>query len=172
MKAQTFASFRVAHTFEKAAVESVRCLHVRGFDALRLPVCDAHQERTAGGPRDARLTRDPSTSWDRGAQYGAPAQHPNTDTYCSSGGKAGAWRWLPCLYVRKSRNNWKCSLVSQSESSDESSPEVSRKPSVQEVNLHSSKYGSRGSVIIRHCGSNNWISLIFSSSRQICVLPH
>lgn len=36
------SSYRVAHTFEKAAVESLRCLYVRKFDTLRLTLCHAH----------------------------------------------------------------------------------------------------------------------------------
>lgn len=74
------SSFRAAHTFEKAAVESVRRLHVGELDALRLPLCHAHPGRPIGGARDTRLAGDAATSPNGGAKHRAPTQHPNTDT--------------------------------------------------------------------------------------------
>lgn len=74
------STYRVAHTFEKAAVESVRCLYVRELDTLRLPLCHAHQGRPIGGTLNPNLTGYPTATPNRGAKYRGPAQYPNTDT--------------------------------------------------------------------------------------------
>ena len=74
------SSHRVAHTIEKATVESVRCLYVWELDTLRLALCHAHQGRPIGGTLNAHLTGYPAASSNRGTKYRAPAQHPNTDT--------------------------------------------------------------------------------------------
>lgn len=79
---------RVAHAFEKAASESVRCLYVRVFHPLRLPLCHAHSSRPIRDARNAHLNDHAPSSQTRRAEYRAFARYPNANTYCLPGGKA------------------------------------------------------------------------------------
>lgn len=72
-------SCRVAHSFEKAKVESFGRLYVWELNALRFPLCYAHPDRTVGDAADTSLNDHPSTSPNRGAKHGALAQHPNAN---------------------------------------------------------------------------------------------
>ncbi|CAG02398.1 unnamed protein product [Tetraodon nigroviridis] len=92
-------------------------------NAYGLAVRHAHQGRPARGPGDSRLHGHPAAPSGGGGERGSPAQHPDAGVYDPRGGE----RARPRVAATDA------AVLPQTESSVENSPELCRKPSVQEA---------------------------------------